>query len=62
MIWAYIPAVFAVLITERLAFMLVVLAAAGAGAAYGWWDERRIIRRTVDRWIALASPTSDSQV
>jgi len=61
MIWVYIPAVFAVLITEHVAFMLLVLGAAGVGAAYGWWDDRRLIRHTVDRWIALASPTSDSQ-
>ena len=62
MIWAYIPAVFAALITERIAFMLLVLGAAGAGAAYGWWDDRRIIRGIVDRWIALASPTSGSRL
>ena len=33
MIWVYIPAVFAVLITEHIAFMLLVLGGAGVGAA-----------------------------
>ena len=50
--WVFIPATLAAAFTGRLEWMVLFVIAAGVGGCYGKLCERRMIRHTVEQWIA----------